>query len=299
MPSLKDIQLRIKSVQTTQQTTRAMKMVAASKLKKAQDQIIQLRPYANKLRQILSRLIEATEGEVATPYAQVPEVKSALVVVVTSNRGLCGAFNSAIIRSAHQHIDERYAHLHQAGKLDLLCIGRKGFEYFNKRKYRIIGQANTDLFTRLNIEKVNEEAEKVMNGFLKGEWDEVYLVYNQFKNVATQIRMTEQFLPVVMQPSTASNTEPKNSGGLDYIYEPNKNEILQGLVPQILKMMFYRAVLDSNASEHGARMLAMDKASENANDLLKELRLTYNKARQAAITKEILEIVGGAEALAG
>lgn len=294
MPSLKDIQIRIKSVQTTQQTTRAMKMVAASKLKKAQDQLIQLRPYARKLNQILGRLVQASEGKLDTPFAQEREVKSALVVVITSNRGLCGAFNSSIIRGAHLLIDERYPHLRGQNRLDVLCVGKKGYDYFNKRKFSIPGSANKDLFSKLNFDSVNLAAEEVMNGFVEGRWDEVYITYNEFKNVATQERIIERFLPISIKQDAKDAI-----GATDYIYEPSEKDILLGLIPQIIKMGFYRAVLDSNASEHGARMIAMDKATENANEILKELRLTYNKARQAAITKEILEIVGGAEALAG
>lgn len=291
MPSLKDIKTRIQSVRSTQQTTKAMKMVSASKLRRAQDLIVQLRPYANKLQDLLHHLSGA--GENPSPYSEVREVRQVLVVVITSNRGLCGAFNNSIIRIAQRLIDHQYEAFRREGHLRMICLGRKGFEYFVKRGYPVMGD-NHDVFHRLSFEGVTEVTTRIMDGYLNGEWDRVEVVYNQFKNVATQIRKTDQFLPVSIH---ADQEDPNQPPGADYIFEPNQEAIIEELIPIILKTQFYRMVLDSNASEHGARMVAMDKATDNAEELIKDLRLQYNKARQASITKEILEIVGGAEAL--
>jgi len=265
-----------------------MKMVAASKLRKAQDLIINLRPYDSKLNTILKHLAAT---DIKSPFAEVREVHKVLVVVVTSNRGLCGAFNTAIARLAHQHIDEHYSTLRQQNHLDLICIGRKGFEYFQKRKYPLIGQ-NHDLFANISFETISELGAVIFNGFIDGKWDKVEIIYNKFKNVATQERVIDQILPIKID--TPQN-EPK--AVIDFIFEPDQQTIIRELIPQILHTQFYRTILDSNASEHGARMVAMDKATDNAEELIKDLKLVFNKARQAAITKEILEIVGGAEAL--
>ncbi len=291
MPSLKDIRLRIKSVQTTQQTTRAMKMVAASKLRRAQDTILQFRPYANKLGELQRNLVAAAGSDVTSEYAEVRETNNVLFVVVTSNRGLCGAFNAAIIKLAQTAAENEYAELHRQGKVKFLCLGKKGYDYFKKRGFPIVSD-DFDVFSKLSFDVVNVVGERILKGFRDGEWDKVVLFYNAFKNVATQIRTEETLLPATAQADAGAVLST------DYIYEPDQAQILRRLVPQILKTRFYRAVLESNASEHGARMFAMDQATENAEALVKELRLTFNKARQAAITKEILEIVGGAEALA-
>ena len=292
MPSLKDIRLRIKSVQTTQQTTRAMKMVAASKLRRAQDTIVQFRPYANKLGELQRNLVAAAGSDVTSEYAEVRETKNVLLVVITSNRGLCGAFNTAIIKLAQTAAEIQYADLLRNGNVKFLCLGKKGYDYFKKRGVPVISD-DFDVFSKLGFDSVNAVAESVLQGFRDGEWDKVVLFYNAFKNIATQIRTEEALLPASAQ------ADPSGAAALssDYLYEPDQTQILQRLVPQILKTRFYKAVLESNASEHGARMFAMDQATENAEALVKELRLTFNKARQAAITKEILEIVGGADAL--
>jgi F-type H+-transporting ATPase subunit gamma len=288
MPSLKDIRLRIKSVQSTQQTTRAMKMVSASKLRRAQETIFKFRPYAAKLGELQKNLVAAA-ADTISEYAVSRELQSVLLVVITSNRGLCGAFNNAIAKLAHTAAETEYADLYARGKVKFLCLGKKGYDYFKKRGFEVVSD-DYDVFTRLSYETVNALGERVLKGFRDGEWDKVVMYYNAFKNVATQIRTEEALLP-------AAAGEKGQGPSRDYIYEPAQAEILKTLVPQILKTRFYKAVLESNAAEHGARMFAMDQATENAEALIKELRLTFNKARQAAITKEILEIVGGAEAL--
>lgn len=288
MANLKDIRLRINSIKSTQQTTKAMKMVSAAKLRKAQDSIIRLRPYANKLKELIQNLLLGQQ-EIDSPYVKSREIKNVLLVVVTSNKGLCGAFNSSIFKLVQSTIQEKYSNLHKNGNVHLLCVGKKGFEFF-KRTHKLIGE-NHDLFSKVSFEPTANLAEEIMQGFIDGKWDKVEIIYNEFKNVATQIRKVETFLPLEV---------PKNDKVqfVDYIFEPNKEDILTELIPKILKIQFYKCILDSNASEHGARMVAMDSATENATQLINQLRLIYNKERQAAITKEILEIVGGAEALA-
>jgi F-type H+-transporting ATPase subunit gamma len=289
MASLKEVKSRIGSVISTQQITKAMKMVAAAKLRKSQERITQMRPFAQKMSTILQNL-SASGSDQDAWYAKQREVNKVLIVVVTSDRGLCGSFNSNVIKNTIRVIQENYPT--QAGKknVTILPIGKKGLEFFTKRGFNVISDYST-LFLNLSFDKVADCGEFIMNAFRKGEYDRVDVVYNQFKNVATQILMVEQFLPVKPQAST------KKGSDIDYIFQPNQEEILSGLVPKSLKVQLYKSVLDSNASENGARMTAMDKASENAGELLKELKLTYNRTRQAAITKEILEIVGGAEAL--
>jgi F-type H+-transporting ATPase subunit gamma len=288
MANLKDIRLRINSIKSTQQTTKAMKMVSAAKLRKAQDAIIRLRPYANKMKELLHNLLLGQQ-EIDSPFVKTREIKKVVLVVVTSNKGLCGAFNSAIYKLVQSTIQQKYSELHKQGNVQLLCVGKKGYEYF-KKSHSLIGE-NHDLFTKISFVQTADLAEMLMQGFKEGKWDKVEVVYNEFKNVATQIRKVETFLPLEV---------PKNEkvNPVDYIFEPNKEEILSELIPKILKIQFYRCILESNASEHGARMVAMDSATENASQLISQLRLVYNKERQAAITKEILEIVGGAEALA-
>jgi F-type H+-transporting ATPase subunit gamma len=285
MASLKEVKNRIGSVTSTQQITKAMKMVAAAKLRKSQDRITQMRPFAQKMSAILQNL-SASGSDVDAWYAKQREVNKVLLVVVTSDRGLCGSFNSTVIKSAVRVAQENYS-----GKnVTILPIGKKALEFFGKRNAKLVTDYST-LFAKLSFENVSECGEFIMNAFRKSEFDRVEIIYNQFKNVATQILMVEQFLPVKPQASTRKGAD------VDYIFQPNQEEILSGLVPKSLKVQLYKAVLDSNASENGARMTAMDKASENAGELLKELKLSYNRTRQAAITKEILEIVGGAEAL--
>jgi F-type H+-transporting ATPase subunit gamma len=292
MPSLKEVKSRINSVVSTQQITKAMKMVAAAKLRKSQDRIIQMRPFASKLNYILRNLSAQNTANSDNWYSHVRDEKSVLVIVISSDRGLCGSFNSNVVKGALRLIDERYSAQFRSGNVTILPIGRKAADFFGKRKgFKMASQFST-LFSSLTFESASAAAEFAMNGFREGRYDKVEVVYNEFKNVATQILRTEQFLPVVPPTDT-----PASSRQIDYIYQPGKEEILTGLIPKSLKVQLFKSLLDSNAAENGARMTAMDKATENAGELLKELRLMYNRTRQAAITKEILEIVGGAEAL--
>ena len=290
MANLKEVRTRIQSVKSTQQITKAMKMVAASKLRKAQDAILQMRPYAHKLYGILENAASSLDGEQQSVYSIERDVKKTLVVVVTSDRGLCGAFNANAIKAALALIDEKYTEQERNGNLWILPIGKKAFEYFNKRGYQVVDDYH-GIFGELSFDKVKEAAEFAMDGFLNEAFDSVELVYNEFKNVATQILKTEQFLPIVKVESG----EVEDS--TDYIFEPSVEFIVEEMIPRSLKVQFYKAILESNASEHGARMTAMDQATENAGELLNDLKLVYNRSRQAAITNEILEIVGGAEAL--
>ena len=292
MASLKEVRSRIQSVSSTQQITKAMKMVAAAKLRRAQDNIIRMRPYAQRLNTILANLTRTTDNDIVSDYGVAREVRRVLVIAVTSDRGLAGAFNSNVFKGVNAAIAERYANLPTAN-ISFLAIGKKAHDYYT-RKGGIVGNF-THVFAKLSFETVREAAEVGMDGFRNGTYDEVLMVYNEFKNVATQIVRTEQLLPLVPAALPVSATPTAN---VDYIFEPSKEEIVKTLIPQSLKIQLYKAVLESNASEHGARMTAMDKATENAGEMLKALKLTYNRTRQAAITTEILEIVGGAEALA-
>lgn len=288
MPNLKEIKSRITSVKSTIQITSAMKMVSAAKLKKAQDAIIQLRPYSNKLTEIMSSVSSASEDSSQNKYSEVREVSKILLVPITSNRGLCGGFNANIIKKTIEIEKE----LNSKTELTILSIGKKSSEFFKKNKYNV-HSTHDDVFQDVNYEDVSKIAELILNDFANEKFDKVILVYNQFKNAATQIVMQEDFLPL-------NKTQSENSQeAVDYIYEPGKDEILNELIPKSLKTQLFKAILDSNASEHGARMTAMHKATDNATELKNELTLSYNKARQAAITGEILEIVGGAEALNG
>lgn len=294
MANLKEVRNRITSVSSTQQITSAMKLVSAAKLRRAQDAIVRMRPYANKLKEVLENLsasLNSSEGV----YSRERDVKKVLLVVVTSNRGLAGAFNANIIKRANSLIRNQYS----TCKVDFLCIGKKGNDFFKKGTNAFFdndtsGKYNA-LFENLNFDAVAPLAQCVMNSFAKGDYDKVEIIYNQFKNAGVQITTVEQFLPVV----APKQNEDKKTTSTDYIFEPGKEEIVQDLIPLSLKTQFYKALLDSHASEHGARMTAMHKATDNAKELLKSLKLSYNKARQAAITNEILEIVGGAEALNG
>ena len=294
MASLKEVRNRITSVSSTQQITKAMKMVAAAKLRRAQDNILRMRPYAQRLSGILANLSSLTEGSVENKYSVKREVNRVLIIAVTSDRGLAGAFNSNIIKAVTTLAATKYSRQLEAGNVTFLTIGKKGYEALTKRGFNVISDYNT-IFTNLSFDTVRAAAERAMDGFVDGEFDQVELVYNEFKNVATQFVRTEQFLPIEEQPVEDSKAATLVA---DYTFEPSKEEIIQELIPKSLKIQVYKAVLESNASEHGARMTAMDKATENAGELLKELKLTYNRTRQAAITTEILEIVGGAEALA-
>lgn len=288
MANLKEVKERIGSVSSTQQITKAMKMVAAAKLRKAQDRITQLRPYSEKLTALLANVSSGSDEGMDT-YSQEREVKNVLVVPVTSDRGLCGAFNSNIFKGVRAYLESDEL---QGATVSVLPVGKKSYDFFKKSSYSLV-DGFWEVFGDLTFDNVRAAAEYAMESYENGTYDRVVLVYNEFKNVATQIIRTEQFLPVVQNA-----TEEASTTNTDYIYEPSKDFIVEELIPKSLKIQFYKAVLESNASEHGARMTAMGKATDNAGELLKELKLTYNRTRQAAITKEILEIVGGAEALA-
>ena len=287
MANLKEIRSRITSVGSTMQITSAMKMVSAAKLKRAQDAIVKMRPYANKLTELLENLSASLDSSDGGVYAQSREIKNVLLVTVTSNRGLCGGFNTYILKKAKTLINEEYSN----ANVSILSIGKKSSEHFQKNGLNVISSHDA-LFADLTFDNVAKIAEDIMNHFVVRDYDKVVLVYNQFKNAATQIIMAENFLPV-----QAAENEGAVVG--DYLFEPTKQEIVEQLIPKSLKTQLFKAVLDSHAAEHGARMTAMHKATDNASELRKELTLTYNKARQAAITAEILEIVGGAEALKG
>jgi F-type H+-transporting ATPase subunit gamma len=292
MPSLKEVRSRIVSVNSTQQITKAMKMVAAAKLRRAQDAITQMRPYAQKLSEMLGTVSAGAEAAADSPYKQVRPVQNVLMILVTSDRGLCGAFNTNVVKAAVARINEQYAEQARRGTVRVMSLGKKGGEGMGRRGYKV-NNDHAGVFGSLSFNTVRAAAEEVMEGFVRGEYDVVEIVYNEFKNVATQIIRTEQMLPIVPTPAPAGV-----STSVNYTFEPDEEQIVSELIPKTLKIQLYKAVLESNASEHGARMTAMDKATENAGELLKELKLVYNRTRQAAITKEILEIVGGAEALA-
>jgi F-type H+-transporting ATPase subunit gamma len=292
MPNLKEVRIRIASVKSTQQITSAMKMVAASKLRRAQNAILKMRPYAAKLKDILQNLSASLDSGDANPYTQQRSADKVLLIVITSNRGLCGAFNTNVLRTAAQRFQNEYATQAGLGNVSFLTIGRKATEFFTKRGYNVVS-SHDSVFDSLTYENVSVIAGSVMEAFANNQFDKVEIVYNQFKNAAVQKLTVEQFLPVEA-PAQSAVVSKINT---DFIFLPSKEEIVSELIPKSLRIQFYKAVLDSNASEHGARMTAMHQATENAGDLIKELNLAYNKARQAAITKEILEIVSGAEAL--
>ena len=290
MANLKEVRNRIASVSSTQQITKAMKMVSAAKLKRATSAIVQLRPYANKMRDILANLSASLE-ESNSPFIQEREPLKILVIAVSSNRGLAGAFNMNVIKTTNKLISEKYPEQYRKGNVQLVAIGKKVQDFYEKRKYTVIGN-NNELYSALTFENASKITETIMTGFANGDYDRVDLVYNQFKNAAVQILTTEQLLPVPRSEKVA-----ENSTKVDYILEPSQEEIVEQLIPKSIKIQVYKAILDSHASEHGARMTAMDKATENAGDLLKALKLSYNQARQAAITTELTEIVSGAAAL--
>ena len=287
MANLKEIRSRITSVGSTMQITSAMKMVSAAKLKRAQDAITQMRPYANKLTELLENLSASLDADDGGTYSKERAIKNVLLVTITSNRGLCGGFNSYIIKSAKSLMNNEFENVN----VEVLSIGKKSSEHFTKNDFNVVSTHDA-LFNDLTFDNVSNIAEGIMQQFVDGNYDKVILVYNQFKNAATQIIMNENYLPI----QTTSN---KGEQIGDYIFEPGKKEIVEELIPKSLKTQLFKAILDSHAAEHGARMTAMHKATDNASELKKDLTLTYNKARQAAITGEILEIVGGAEALNG
>jgi len=286
MANLEEIRNRISSVSSTMQITSAMKMVSAAKLKKAQDAITAMRPYAEKLTELLQSVSATLDGDAGGQYTTQREINKVLVVAITSNRGLCGAFNTNVIKQAKTVADS------YAGKqVDIFAIGKKGNDVLRKTNSVIANKS--EVFDNLTFDNVAEIADVLTDKFISGEYDKIEIVYNQFKNAATQIVQTEQFLPL----APVASDKPASSG--DYIFEPSKEEIVLTLIPKSLKTQLYKSIRDSFAAEHGARMTAMHKATDNATELRNQLKLTYNKARQAAITNEILEIVGGAEALKG
>ena len=284
MANLKEIRNRIASIGSTMQITSAMKMVSAAKLKKAQDAITAMRPYSSKLTELLQNLSATLDSDAGGAYSKQRDLSKVLLVVVTSNRGLCGGFNSSVIKETVQNITANYQDVH----VDLLTIGKKGNDILSKT-YPVIDTRN-DIYDDLTFDKVAEVAEKIMHLYVDGIYDKIEIIYNRFKNAATQIPQVEQFLPI-------KPVEGDANANADYIFEPSKEKIVLELIPKSLKTQLYKSVRDSFAAEHGARMTAMHKATDNATELRDDLKLTYNKARQAAITNEILEIVGGAEAL--
>jgi F-type H+-transporting ATPase subunit gamma len=291
MANLKEIRNRIASVSSTKQITSAMKMVSAAKLRRAQEAIQQLRPYAEQLQIILSYLSDAIRDEEDDPFGVHREVERVLVVMITSNRGLCGGFNSNVIKSTVNMVREEYGSLLRQNSVDFYAVGKRGAKYLRKNDFNVVGDSS-DLFDDLNFENVMPVAESIMTDYIDRKYDRILLVYNQFKNAAVQLLTLEQFLPVV-----PPEQDEETAYVTDYIFEPSKEFIIKELIPKSLKIQFYKSILDSNAAEHGARMTAMHKATDNAEEIIRDLRLTYNKARQATITNEILEIVSGAEAL--
>ena len=296
---LKEVRERIKSVNSTQQITKAMKMVSAAKLRRAQQAITEMRPYANRLDAILKNILSNVDAsDAGSSFGETRDVEKVLMIVVTSNRGLAGAFNSNIIKAAVAKINNNYSDVRKNGNLSILCVGKKGNDYFKKR-YQDCTLINDHvlLFDDLGFENVAQVSQTAMDGFSLGDYDLVDVAYGRFKNAGVQFAECVQFLPVL--PVVTKDSEKKKATRADYIFEPDQQKLLEELIPTILQTTFQKFVLDTHASEHGARMTAMDKATENANEMLKDLKISYNKARQEAITKELSEIVGGAAALEG
>lgn len=289
---LKEVRLRIASVTSTQQITKAMKMVSAAKLRRAQEAIQQMRPYANKLQQMLSHIVSSLSGDMHLPLATERSIERVLLIAITSDRGTCGAYNANIIKTTQALMSGPYAAQHAKGNVTVLPVGKKAYDYFEKHGYKMNGMFWQTLGD-ISFDNVKRISEYAQEAYLNGEYDRVEIVYSQFKNAATQIFVQEPFLPI------PHIEKPENQKETDFIFEPSKEEIIEVLMPKILNTQIFKAVLDANASEHGARMTAMDKATENANELLKDLKLSYNRARQAAITTELTEIVSGAAALNG
>lgn len=289
---LKEVRNRIKSVQSTQQITKAMKMVSAAKLRRAQDAIIQMRPYAQKLQEMLSNIVSNAEGGLSIKLAEERPVEKVLLIVITSDRGLCGAYNANVVKTAKALIADKYKAQYGKGNIRIWNIGKKGWESLTKSGFQTNADYK-DIFLNLNFENVQTAALAAMKAFENKEVDAIEIVYSEFKNAATQRFVAEQFLPI---PKVERKEGTRKA---DFIFEPEKERLIAELMPKILNTQLFKAVLDANASEHGARMTAMDKASENANELLKTLRISYNRARQAAITTELTEIVSGAAALQG
>ena len=294
--NLKEVRERIKSVTSTQQITKAMKMVSAAKLRRATEAIVQMRPYADKLNDMLRNILSSLDGNANTTFGTTREVENVMVVIITSNRGLCGAFNTNIIKAAVADIEANFSKHRKEGKLTILPIGKRGFDYFKKRyKDCKIITDYVEIFKDLSFDNVARVSQELMDSFENSEYDMVMVSYGRFKNAAMQFAENVQFLPV----KKLEVKEGASKMRADYIFEPSQQELLEQLVPSILQTTFHKFLLDTHASEHGARMTAMDKATENAEDMKKELKITYNKARQEAITKELSEIVGGAAALGG
>jgi len=295
--NLKEVRERITSVKSTQQITKAMKMVSAAKLRRATDAIVRMRPYADKLNDMLRNILSNIEGSASTSFGTERPIESAAVVVVTSNRGLCGGFNTNIIKAAVATIEERFSAQRAAGKLTIVCIGKRGYDYFKKRYTDCNFVTDyVEIFNDLSFDNVAQVSQLLMDGFENNEYDAITVSYGRFKNAAMQFPETFQFLPVQKLEPTGGEEKQHRA---DYIFEPSQKELLEKLVPSILQTTFQKFLLDTHASEHGARMTAMDKATENAEELIKDMKIVYNKARQEAITKELSEIVGGAAALGG
>lgn len=298
MANLKEIRNRIGSVKNTQKITRAMKLVAASKLRKAQDRIVKMRPYSLKLSEMMANIISASEGDVSVEYGKERPVENVLIILVTSDRGLCGGFNSNVAKLVRGLLADKYASQAAAGKLTVMTIGKKGFDAMKKESQLTLNTDNQDLFQDLTFDNAATVAEALMDAYSNKTYDVVEVVYNRFKNQIIQIPSTEQFLPIQkLEPAQTSESEKELMP--DYTFEPNQVEIIEELVPKILKTQFFRYLLESNASEQGSRMTAMDNATENAEELLRDLKISFNRARQAAITTELTEIVSGAAALKG
>jgi len=291
MANLKEIRNSIASVSSTKQITSAMKMVSAAKLRKSQDAVLKMRPYANKLQEVLSEVCGNTDAAGENVLIKSREAKKVLIIVITSNRGLCGAFNSGLVKHVINYVHEKYSVQLQSNNLHFYCFGKKGYDLLNSKSYKIVGN-ESHIFDHLKYANVAEFAQNFIEKFSAKEYDKIEIVYNRFKNAAVQIITTEQFLPVPIQLTTNKNAKRKY-----YFFEPEEEEIISNLIPKTLKTQLFKAMLDSFAAEHGSRMTAMHKATDNATELLSHLKLTYNKARQATITKEILEIVSGANAL--
>jgi F-type H+-transporting ATPase subunit gamma len=289
---LKEVRNRIKSIQSTQQITKAMKMISATKLRKAQEAIHQMRPYSKKLQQLLGNIVSDSDGSAGSPLSTPRSVEKALLILITSDRSSCGAYNSNLIKLAKATIAEKYPAQAAKGQVMIWSIGKKGYEHFAKNNYPVNGEFR-DIFQNLRFENVQACAQAAIRAFENREFDAVDIVYSEFKNASTQLFVTEPFLPI---PKTE---KPAGGRTNDFIFEPSKEELVRELMPKILNTQLFKAVLDANASEHGARMTAMDKATENANEILRTLRISYNRARQAAITTELTEIVSGAAALQG
>ncbi|MEO6220087.1 MAG: ATP synthase F1 subunit gamma [Ginsengibacter sp.] len=290
--ALKEVRNRITSVQSTQQITKAMKMVSAAKLRRAQDAIIQMRPYAKKLQEMINNIVSNADGDIDMALAAERPVEKVLVIVITSDRGLCGGYNSNLIKLAKQVIRDKYASQAAKANTEILTVGKKGYEHFTKNKFKVIDHY-WNIFSDLSFDNIASVAKFAMDAFTKGDVDAVELIYSEFKNAATQNYIAEQFLPIKKTEKKKGETKA------DFIFEPNKDTLIRELMPKILNTQLYKAILDAHASEHGARMTAMDKATDNAQELLKALKISYNRARQAAITTELTEIVSGAAALQG